>query len=538
MRRLLITLLIAPILLAAGAPVRAQADAPLIVYLDGDFWAWDASQNGLRPLTIDGYNSAPILSPDGTFFAFTTVSPAAAEAAAAGRYVLGDSPPTDLWLWDLTTGRARAVDLQWDSASFGRAAVPDQGVIRGTPAWSPDGCCLAWQEYSFPDGGSRLMRYDLANSHLTAIVPDFPLGYQDAGLRLQPIQWTAAGIVFANITTLGDGVPAGPGQERLTYDRDGHLIAREESLPVDAPRLPGASLPTQPLRETYSPNAPATSLGLIPLREAVDGGVITTWWVIAPDGTAERVEAATGALSAAIAPDGQAAAFAAEGVIVWREGRTIHVPGTAGATRVIWGPLAGREIAPERLPAVLPPTLTPQPAPMPEPCALVGQLAIGARAVVRPDAALPSNVYADDGHLLDRLPPGSPLTVMDGPLCAAFTVWWRIAAADGLNGWAIEGQGDGLPQLVATQCPGELPVRLHAGDRAEVQAAGASLRVRAQPSNQGAFRFSLAAGETLRITSGPVCGPEGTWWSINQRQGTGWVRAFLGDEYTLVPVVD
>ena len=537
MRCFIVTLLIAPLLLAAGTPARAQADTPLIIYRDGDFWAWDASQDTLRQLTIDGTNSAPILSPDGAFFAFTTVSPAAAEAAAAGRYVLGDSPPSDVWLWDLATGRARSVDLQWDSASFGREGVPNQGVIRGTPAWSPDGCCLVWQEYSFPEGGSRLLRYDVASGHLTVIVPNFPLGYQDAGLRLPPIQWTAAGIVFANLTTLGDGVPGGLGQARLVYDRDGHLIAREESLPVDAPRLPGMRLSTAPLRETYSPNAPETSLGLVPLREAVDGGVVTNWWVIAPNGTTARVEAATGALSAALAPDGQAAAFAAEDVIVWRDGQTIHIPGTAGATRVVWGPLAGREIPPERLPAALPPTLTPQPAPTSEPCTPAGRLVVGARGVVRPDAMLPSNVYADDGRLLDRLPPGSSLTVVDGPLCAAFTVWWRIAAADGLNGWAIEGQGDGLPQLVATQCPGELPVRLHAGDRAEVQAAGASLRVRAQPSNQGAFRFSLAAGETLRIVSGPVCGPGGTWWSISQRQGTGWVRAF-GGRYALGLVVE
>lgn len=44
--------------------------------------------------------------------------------------------------------------------------------------------------------------------------------------------------------------------------------------------------------------------------------------------------------------------------------------------------------------------------------------------------------------ILDSLPEGTPLTILQGPVCADKSAWWQVRTKDGLEGWMAEYQGD------------------------------------------------------------------------------------------------
>ncbi len=50
-------------------------------------------------------------------------------------------------------------------------------------------------------------------------------------------------------------------------------------------------------------------------------------------------------------------------------------------------------------------------------------------------------------RIIENLPSGTTVTILDGPQAAAGYVWWKIRASDGNEGWSVEG-ADGITTLV------------------------------------------------------------------------------------------
>lgn len=146
-------------------PVYAQEAAPLIIWANGDLYAANRPTEPPQALTTDGTITAPALSPDGARIAFARLAPVAAEALdripADGAIAVFDLP-TDISILDVATGETRAVAVQPDDASLFVDGVPDRAIVRGAPAWSPDGVALVWVELDFGALALRLMIADVS----------------------------------------------------------------------------------------------------------------------------------------------------------------------------------------------------------------------------------------------------------------------------------------------------------------------------------------------------------------------------------------
>lgn len=166
------------LLLAAAHAV----PAPLVANIEGDLWAWTSAQ-GWTQLTHWGHNGAPILSPDGRRVAYASVTEEAVRARTSGWN------PTNIWVLDLTTRRATRVTTQPPSA---RGA---QGLIRSTPAWSPDGGFLAWIQKS---AGTQPTRHTLAVYSLSkeaTLVAATGARAQTGSPAPAGVLWSSAGLV-------------------------------------------------------------------------------------------------------------------------------------------------------------------------------------------------------------------------------------------------------------------------------------------------------------------------------------------------------
>jgi hypothetical protein len=67
-----------------------------------------------------------------------------------------------------------------------------------------------------------------------------------------------------------------------------------------------------------------------------------------------------------------------------------------------------------------------------------GGLAAGASAWVTREGGLPLRLRSGAGlehNVLDRLPPGTQMTLLDGPQQADNHAWWHIRTSDGKEGW-------------------------------------------------------------------------------------------------------
>jgi len=75
-------------------------------------------------------------------------------------------------------------------------------------------------------------------------------------------------------------------------------------------------------------------------------------------------------------------------------------------------------------------------------CELNPRLLIGSWGVVAADegAVLRSAPGTGEGsHPIETYPPGTTLTILDGPVCLEGINWWQVAA-DEVSGWMAEGE--------------------------------------------------------------------------------------------------
>ena len=90
---------------------------------DGNIWITDENGQSHQRLTSGGHDSNPVLSPDGRFVAYLSVSP----------QYLGSAPtPQDVCIVNIFTGNS--------------TCLTDEPALRGSPVWNPDSDQLAYVE--------------------------------------------------------------------------------------------------------------------------------------------------------------------------------------------------------------------------------------------------------------------------------------------------------------------------------------------------------------------------------------------------------
>ena len=460
-----------------------QADAPLVILLNGDLWQWTPGGE-LQQLTTWGYNQRPVLSPDGSRVAYTSWAEVAVEALASGQELPG-TVPSNIWLLDVASGDGVRAAEQPGDVSYLVEGVPGRYAVRGTPSWSPDGMRLAWNELVEPNSQYQLVVYDVATGGSQVIVPALPFPFADAGhFPLYPVKWGSDGIAVMNG---GFNAETGEFEETIAvYDPNGSLLSQtvvsstateqlfdfvwveqdgRDMIGLLYPSgrryvlnpLTGSLEETAATPELYSTSEPDASLTVTRTPEADESGNLRAIWTV---NTSEGepimpLDVLGGPSSVAIAPDGQTLAYVNDAVYIWQNGQSTPVSGTEGIASpgdvaLAWGGTAWRlRPAPETSAALA--EATPQAdaatgmggggfvvcAPMP-------RLIAGGQAQVIP--GLPNVIRGLPGTgpsspILGQIPGGGVFTVLTGPICAPEgRFWWQISY-QGIVGWTPEGQG-------------------------------------------------------------------------------------------------
>lgn len=501
---LLHVLILAAVVLGA-APVSAQQGepSPLIVLLDGDFWQWNTALGTLEQITFWGYNQRPILSPDGTRFAYNSWAQFYVDARARGSYWEGP-PPSNIWIWEIATGRAiRLADQPTNASLVPLSYSQPSAFVRSTPTWSPDGTDLAWWEVAlYADRGiSRLVIYDLDAGQSRALVEETLPGPRLGAPALPSVRWGQGGIAL-----LYTG--AEPAPEVLIYDPlDGSRIARAALPPAtyasdflwldDGARqilavlaldsgawiaidpLTGHTAPLAGSPELYAPGAAAGSSLVVRTIRPPEGGLALDWRIAGP-GTSGPIDAGhtcpieAGMISSiTLSPLGQRVACldGSSGALqMWENGATVPVQ-----------------------------TVTPQ-------------------------AALDEN---------GRLPSESPrIAAIWGPTA------WRVhpASPDLSAPTPVGASADAGVSADQVQCSAGQPTRLRPGGQARVLPEGAPATLRLQPAAGSAPIGTLAGGAQLAVLGGPVCEGDSAWWQVRHGEQIGWSVEGGGGMYWLEPV--
>lgn len=145
----------------------------------GDFWSYLPGDAEPVRHTTWGHNDLPILSPDGRYVAYLSVSTFYLDLMNAGDdLALSGTPKMNVWIWDLTTGEFTRIANQPADADSA-----DDGIHRSRPVWSPDSTKLAWVEFNFSsdEPSSPLMVYELATGATDVWYEGLSAGFQDAG---------------------------------------------------------------------------------------------------------------------------------------------------------------------------------------------------------------------------------------------------------------------------------------------------------------------------------------------------------------------
>lgn len=358
------------------AQAQATSQAPLILNIQGDLWAWAGPSSQLQRRTNWGYNKAPILSPDGKQVAYRSAAQVAVDAVKqVGGYGGGDLP-ANIWVLDIATNNALRVADQPKDASFKNPNRPDKYIVRSDPTWAGGGALVAWTELSQDvatqvDAAYTLAIYDVAGNTTRRIDLKLPAQY---GVPAAPqLAGSSRFLAMRSTVFATDAKGSATGQDSLLiYDTQGTLvstakigllteftwikyqgrdyvaavsISSPETLTnphwilVEAQSGRIGELPGFP--ELYNPVV-ADSLGLVPksLGTAPDWQIIAPGRPLAQLGTIDDVYAISSVL--AISPDGQQFAYVKDGTVyVYSAGQAIKV-GATEASALAWGPVAWR----------------------------------------------------------------------------------------------------------------------------------------------------------------------------------------------------
>lgn len=164
---------------------------------------------------------------------------------------------------------------------------------------------------------------------------------------------------------------------------------------------------------------------------------------------------------------------------------------------------------------------------------IANQLAIGQRAeVFAVDNAGPGVLnmreYPSLGfEILERLPSGSQVNVINGPYSDRDFVWWQVETDAGQRGWVAEHIG-GIQTLFPA---------IYVGRTVEVSVT--ELNLRSEPDAASERVQVLLKPQALTVIDGPVEAGGFTWWQLRYADDVeGWAVEWVNDRRTLVAVVE
>jgi tetratricopeptide (TPR) repeat protein/uncharacterized protein YgiM (DUF1202 family) len=171
-----------------------------------------------------------------------------------------------------------------------------------------------------------------------------------------------------------------------------------------------------------------------------------------------------------------------------------------------------------------------------------GEAAVGAEAEAFIDFGLvvntPAVVFTTEGDrlnlrsgpglnfdILTKLDRDSQVTLLEGPKKADGYAWWRVRAADGTEGWAVE----------RVETEQTLQLALVIGQEAVVTSTeGDLLRIREGAGRSFEIIVQLEPGTVVTILEGPQIADDLSWWKIRTADGTeGWAVERVADDRTL-----
>ncbi len=584
-----LTLLVTGVLEPGGSVTdRAAAQTasdPLIILMNGDLWSWSPNAAAPEQLTTWGYVSQPALAPDGDRVAYNAWASVMVDALAQGQPVAGVIP-SNIGVLDLATGQTQMIAEQPAGATLDAEGGWQNALMRGKPAWSPDGTRLAWSELYAPDFVYRLVVFDLTTMSETVIVQNLPSPYADAGnIPVHRVQWSTWGI---SVHTVAVNAESGDFEERLSlYDQSGTLLAEHligssaseftllhawmdfEGTEVIGLLYPSGKqfmldplsgeqrdMPSPALLVSTSATGPSAALTPAPNNDP-ESDERALWFLLTPDRQSSEVLDTTGYPGAeivAISPNGLSVAFVGEQVSIWQNDVIAPVPGTEGQappadTAVLWGPVEWRvpsgedsaealsglsESAPEAAAGGVGAPFC-QPAPRLQVGSL-GQVTPGLPNVVR---SLPRR--GPDSLVLGQISGGGVFSVLEGPVCDnEGRFWWRVNY-DGLIGWTPEGQGG----IYWAQPYNYQPAQCTLAPRLQVGAPGYVLpglpnlmRGQPRPGPDSPIVGRIPGGGFFSVIGGPQCGPDGRyWWQVSYAGTVGWTAEGEGNAYWIAPFV-
>ncbi|MEZ4668767.1 MAG: hypothetical protein R3E39_12720 [Anaerolineae bacterium] len=470
-------------------------NAPVILDIDGDYFAYDVASGQLNAITnSDGNNRLPVLSPDGRTLAFATVAPVAIEAMQRVGGIAGGELPTDIHLLDVASRQETVIAVQPEDAALMSEGVENKYIVRGTPAWSPDSSQLAWAEYDEKGEEQALVIYDITSgtSESSTTVP-FPIFSVPNPVRLM---WGRSGLIVENI---------------LPYVNPDNFNVNE--------------------------NIGATSYSLYPLKGQ-------DFQIFQPPFT--DAEFPFGAALALRTSDGQEFLVVAYNKGAWKlynlsTGEEQPVPGNEIQMVSSLSPDISQRLwvgasMPINIYNVTSSEREPVGGPLDETYNDLEQF-----FAMSPDgsAFVYMDYYADDpapvtfaaiwrnaGLTLIHLPQGkhSILSVLWGPH------QWQIDEAVGID-------SEGVPTPPAFDCPGsQLPPRLTVGGRGQVTAGGGSNRMRAAPSTDGVQVGTIPELGVFDVHDGPFCASGIIWWQVIYNGDIGWTAEGVNADYFVEPV--
>ncbi|MCC6616522.1 MAG: hypothetical protein IT320_23815 [Anaerolineae bacterium] len=455
----------------------AQDDAPVIVQSTNNLLALDATSGDTTSLTDFVPPAAAglaAISPDGTSIVYTVIPPNVVETLQRVGGVGGGALPVDIWQIDIASGIASPVATQPDDASFLVDGVPDKGVSRSLPTWSPDGMAMAWTELLLPEGTNQLIVYDLTTGESAVVTDSIP---PSVGVPSPPdVRWGEPGILVRSTQFINGG----------SFMQDQLLLYAPDGTPLST--IPIGTQSQFPLTYIwlYDVNTPVIGVLFNDLRWITIEPITGT--IQALDGAPELYSLLAGGASMRIR------------LIEWSESDYTWGIYTANEREIgrfsqnVFNP-DSFSVSPDGTSAAVVPS--------------------NLNAGVLPDTVF---IYRRDGDIS-----GYPIGERGG-YNVAQVVW-------GPTAWLVSRAGD---VEVPTSC-NALPTRLRVGDLAQVL-PGEPNNLRSVPSLAGRVLGIIPGGAQFQVDGGPECGDGFTWWLVNYNGVIGWTAEGNATDYWVEPV--